>query len=138
MLDMATIKTVYQSGFSRIPVWHKDEHDIVGVFLVKDLVMIDPKEGNVPLLDFVQVFGKAAHRVWADATLGDVLKAFKGGNTHMALVFDVNNNGPVRCVPRSPIRLRLSILWCIGRPVLRAQGTRDDGRYCRGDPPRHD
>jgi hypothetical protein len=58
MLDMATIKTVYQSGFSRIPVWHKDEHDIVGVFLVKDLVMIDPKEGNVPLLDFVQVFGK--------------------------------------------------------------------------------
>jgi len=99
-LTMDTIKFIYQTGFSRIPVYDKDKNDIIGVFLVKDLVMIDPR-GNVSLYDFVQVFAKAVHRVWADATLGDVLKSFKSGNTHMALVYDVNNSGLVGVPARS-------------------------------------
>ncbi|TMW60487.1 hypothetical protein Poli38472_000529 [Pythium oligandrum] len=88
-----TIKRIYQSGFSRVPVWDKDPNDITGVFFVKDLVLIDPTEG-VPLEDFARVFARAAHRVWSEAKLGEVLKAFKAGNIHMVLVYDVNNTGP--------------------------------------------
>ncbi|KAJ0404752.1 hypothetical protein P43SY_005576 [Pythium insidiosum] len=87
------IKKIYQSGFSRIPVWDRDQNDVIGVIFVKDLVLIDPKE-EVPMRDFVRVFARAAHRIWADATLGDVLKTFKAGHVHMALVYDVNNSGP--------------------------------------------
>lgn len=92
---MDTIKKVYSSGFSRIPVWGKDVNDVIGIIFVKDLVYIDPKE-NVPLHEFVQVFARAAHRVWADSKLGEILTVFKQGVIHMALVYDVNNTGPVR------------------------------------------
>lgn len=94
-LSMDAIKQIYASGFSRIPVYGKDVNDVLGIVFVKDLVFIDPKE-SVPLLEFVHVFARAAHRVWADATLGEILSVFKKGGIHMALVYDVNNTGPVR------------------------------------------
>lgn len=96
-LSMDAIKQIYASGFSRIPVFGKDANDVLGVVFVKDLVFIDPKE-SVPLLEFVHVFARAAHRVWADSTLGEILSVFKKGGLHMALVYDVNNTGPVRTV----------------------------------------
>ncbi|KAF1335595.1 hypothetical protein FI667_g1061, partial [Globisporangium splendens] len=90
---MDKIKKMYNSGFSRIPVYGKDVNDVLGIIFVKDLVYIDPKE-NVPLQEFVHVFARAAHRVWADSKLGEVLSVFKQGGIHMALVYDVNNTGP--------------------------------------------
>ncbi|RHY01015.1 hypothetical protein DYB36_009753 [Aphanomyces astaci] len=94
-LTLATIRHIYQQGYSRIPVYHKDIHDIVGLIFVKDLIFADPAE-ETTLLHFVHVFGRGVHRVWPDSTLGDVLQAFKMGRTHLALVHDVNNAGPVR------------------------------------------
>lgn len=93
VLNMATIKQIYQRGYSRIPVWGKDRNDIIGVLFTKDLALVDPKE-DVSLEHFVQVFGRGAHRVWPDTSLGDLLKTFKKGTIHMALVYDVNNTGP--------------------------------------------
>ncbi|KAF0714406.1 hypothetical protein AaE_011580 [Aphanomyces astaci] len=92
-LTLATIRHIYQQGYSRIPVYHKDIHDIVGLIFVKDLIFADPAE-ETTLLHFVHVFGRGVHRVWPDSTLGDVLQAFKMGRTHLALVHDVNNAGP--------------------------------------------
>ncbi|RHY32766.1 hypothetical protein DYB32_002267, partial [Aphanomyces invadans] len=88
-LDLATIRHIYQQGYSRIPVYHKDINDIVGLIFVKDLIFADPSEATT-LLHFVHVFGRGVHRVWPDSTLGDVLQAFKMGRTHLALVHDVN------------------------------------------------
>ncbi|DBA02543.1 TPA: hypothetical protein N0F65_011015, partial [Lagenidium giganteum] len=92
-LSMDMIKKIYKRGFSRIPVYDKDPNNIVGIIFAKDLVLINPKE-EVPLQQFVQVFGRGAQRVWADSTLGEVLRVFKKGGVHMALVYDVNNSGP--------------------------------------------
>jgi len=58
--------------------------------MVKDLVFIDP-EDSVAVNDFVEIFGRGAHVVWADDKLGDVLRELKQGKSHMALVRDVNN-----------------------------------------------
>ncbi|RLN51444.1 hypothetical protein BBJ28_00011649 [Nothophytophthora sp. Chile5] len=88
-----TLKMIYNSGFSRVPVWNKDPNDVVGIIFVKDLIYVDPK-AEVPLLAFARVFAVAAHRIWLDAVLGEVLSVFKMGSTHMALVYDVNNSGP--------------------------------------------
>ena len=88
------LKVIYNSGYSRIPVWKKDPNDVVGIVFTKDLIYVDPNE-NVPLIAFARVFAVAAHRIWLDAELGEVLSVFKVGSTHMALVYDVNNWGPV-------------------------------------------
>ncbi|KAG7399882.1 hypothetical protein PHYBOEH_007743 [Phytophthora boehmeriae] len=74
-------------------LWNKDPNDVVGIVFAKDLIYVDPNE-NVPLIAFARVFAVAAHRIWLDAKLGEVLSVFKLGSTHMALVYDVNNSGP--------------------------------------------
>ncbi|KAF0719899.1 Aste57867_696 [Aphanomyces stellatus] len=91
-LGADTIREIYQSGFSRIPVWHKTRNDIVGLLFVKDLVFIDPEDA-VPVVEFIHIFGRGVHRVWPDANLGDLLRAFKMGRSRLALVQDVNNKG---------------------------------------------
>lgn len=97
-LSVDLLKQIYSRGFSRIPVWDKDENDVIGVVFAKDIVYVDPK-AEVPLREFAHVFARAAHRIWADSTLGEALKFFKSGSNHMALVYDVNNAGPVSWLP---------------------------------------
>ncbi|ETP37956.1 hypothetical protein F442_14305 [Phytophthora nicotianae P10297] len=93
ILNLETLKMIYNNGYSRIPVWNKDPNDVVGIVFTKDLIYVDPNE-DVPLMAFARVFAVAAHRIWLDAQLGEVLSVFKMGSTHMALVYDVNNSGP--------------------------------------------
>ncbi|KAE9079937.1 hypothetical protein PF005_g27928 [Phytophthora fragariae] len=93
ILNLETLKMIYNNGYSRIPVWNKDPNDVVGIVFTKDLIYVDPNQ-DVPLIAFARVFAVAAHRIWLDAQLGEVLSVFKMGSTHMALVYDVNNSGP--------------------------------------------
>ncbi|KAF4047067.1 CBS domain-containing protein [Phytophthora infestans] len=71
ILNLETLKMIYNNGYSRIPVWNKDRNDVVGIVFTKDLIYVDPNED-----------------------LGEILSVFKMGSTHMALVYDVNNVGP--------------------------------------------
>ena len=93
-LSFKLIRTIFESGYSRIPVWGKDRSDVVGLLFVKDLIFVDP-EDETPVLNFIHIFGRGVHKVWPDSKLGDVLKLFKKGRGHLALVHDVNNSGPV-------------------------------------------
>ncbi|RHY23683.1 hypothetical protein DYB32_009089 [Aphanomyces invadans] len=91
-LNADTMREIYQSGFSRIPVWRKTHNDIIGLLFTKDLVFIDPEDA-IPIDEFIQIFGRGVHRVWPDTNLGDLLKAFKMGRSRLALVHEVNNRG---------------------------------------------
>ncbi|KAF0721297.1 hypothetical protein AaE_010101 [Aphanomyces astaci] len=91
-LNADTMSDIYHSGFSRIPVWRKTRNDIIGLLFTKDLVFIDPEDA-IPVEEFIQIFGRGVHRVWPDANLGDLLKAFKMGRSRLALVQEVNNTG---------------------------------------------
>ncbi|CAN0403524.1 unnamed protein product, partial [Ectocarpus sp. 13 AM-2016] len=87
-----TLSVIFKSGFSRIPVFAKDRNDVIGLLFTKDLIFIDPDD-ETPLKNFVQIFGRAVTVVWPDFTLGDVLKVFKQGKSHLSLVRDVNDAG---------------------------------------------
>lgn len=48
---------IFESGFSRIPVYAKDRNDVIGLLFTKDLIFIDPDD-ETPLENFVQIFGR--------------------------------------------------------------------------------
>lgn len=89
-LGFDVVAKIFKTGYSRIPVYEVNKSNIVGLLFVKDLIFLDP-EDEIPVKNFVQIFGRGMHVVWADDKLGDVLKLLKGGRSHMAVVRDVNN-----------------------------------------------
>ena len=44
VLDFQTIKTIYDSGFSRIPIYEENRNKIVGILHLRDLTFIDPED----------------------------------------------------------------------------------------------
>lgn len=46
---------------------------MTGLLFVKDLIFVDP-ENNTRISDFIDIFGRSLHVVWADDKLGDVLR----------------------------------------------------------------
>ena len=44
MLDFKTMKDIYDSGFSRIPIYEGEQSNIVGVLYLRDLTFIDPDD----------------------------------------------------------------------------------------------
>lgn len=44
ILDFRTIKQIYDSGFSRIPIYEEDKNNVVGILHVRDLTFIDPED----------------------------------------------------------------------------------------------
>ena len=87
-LSFETVAKIFKGGFSRIPVYEIDPNNVIGLLFVKDLIFIDP-EDNTRVGDFVEIFGRSLHVVWADDKLGEVLRELKSGRSHMALVRDV-------------------------------------------------
>jgi metal transporter CNNM len=94
-LDVQLLQSIFRAGYSRIPVYDKDKNDVVGVLLAKDLLLIDPKE-EIPIRNFMTVFGRQPIIVWPDQTLGEILNLFSSSHKHMCVVRDVNSTGPVR------------------------------------------
>ncbi|CAM9946697.1 unnamed protein product, partial [Discosporangium mesarthrocarpum] len=91
-LNFKTLSVIFKSGFSRIPVFGNNRNDIIGLLFTKDLIFIHSEE-ETPLINFVHIFGRPVQYVWPDYRLGEVLKLFKEGKSHMGVVRDVNNKG---------------------------------------------
>jgi len=89
-LSFETIAKIFKTGFSRIPIYEITKDNIIGLLFVKDLIFLDP-EDEIPIRNFVQIFGRGVHVVWPDDKLGDVLAELKKGSSHLAIVRDVNN-----------------------------------------------
>ena len=93
VLDYNNLSEVFKAGCSRIPVFGRDRNDIVGLIFAKDLLFIDYKD-ETPIKNVLSLFGRAAQTVWPDQNLQEVLHMFRQGRGHMAIVRDVNNDGP--------------------------------------------
>eukprot|EP01031_Cornospumella_fuschlensis_P028941 gene28941-34930_t len=91
-LSYKTMYEIFKSGYSRIPVYDRDLNDIVGLVLAKDLIFVDP-EDEIPVENFIGVFGRKPMVVWHDQKLGETLQMFRQERAHMAIVRDVRSEG---------------------------------------------
>jgi len=84
-LSYDTIREIFESGFSRIPVYGTDCNDYTGLLYTKDLILADP-EDEMGLRDFISIFDRQALSFKEDLTLPCALNLFKQGQAHLALV----------------------------------------------------
>eukprot|EP00928_Gymnodinium_smaydae_P055642 TRINITY_DN39140_c0_g1_i1.p1 TRINITY_DN39140_c0_g1~~TRINITY_DN39140_c0_g1_i1.p1 ORF type:complete len:675 (-),score=132.97 TRINITY_DN39140_c0_g1_i1:82-1809(-) len=92
-LSYDVIRGIFEKGYSRIPVYGKDCHDIIGLLYAKDLMLVDP-EDEMKLGDFIGVFGRKVESFFKTTKLPEVLNRFKKGGTHMGLVREPNFADP--------------------------------------------
>ncbi|MES1912679.1 MAG: hypothetical protein MHM6MM_004914 [Cercozoa sp. M6MM] len=91
-LDFSVLTDIFKSGHSRIPC--VDEHgNVVGLLHVKDLVLLDP-EDETPVSTLLQLYGRSVQKVFPDEKLDGVMRQFRSGKSHLAVVHDVSNEGP--------------------------------------------
>jgi len=93
-LDFKTMQEIMHTGFTRIPVYDGDDRaNIQSILFVKDLAFVDPEDA-IPLLAVCRTYQHAVNYVFSDSTLDQLLEKFKKGAFHMAIVQQVNNEGP--------------------------------------------
>eukprot|EP00189_Rhodosorus_marinus_P011970 CAMPEP_0184742318 /NCGR_PEP_ID=MMETSP0315-20130426/5274_1 /TAXON_ID=101924 /ORGANISM="Rhodosorus marinus, Strain UTEX LB 2760" /LENGTH=404 /DNA_ID=CAMNT_0027213073 /DNA_START=939 /DNA_END=2153 /DNA_ORIENTATION=+ len=91
-LDSKNLLLVFQSGHSRIPVYEKDRHKILGVLFAKDLLLIDP-EDNIPVSTVMNFFKRELQYSFNDTRLDKMLNEFETGRGHLAVVQKLINFG---------------------------------------------
>ncbi|EKX51381.1 hypothetical protein GUITHDRAFT_65872 [Guillardia theta CCMP2712] len=88
-LNFETIMKVFQAGHSRVPVFEVDPHGIkkvVALLFVKELILVDPEDALPVRMLCHHWFGRDIPIVFNDCKTSEVMKVFKSGRSHMALV----------------------------------------------------
>jgi metal transporter CNNM len=49
VLDHRMLREIYSRGFSRIPIYHNDINNIVGILMSRDLILINPDKAMITL-----------------------------------------------------------------------------------------
>ncbi|XP_072514319.1 metal transporter CNNM3 isoform X2 [Salminus brasiliensis] len=92
VLDFGTMSEIMQSGYTRVPVYEEERSNIVEILYVKDLALVDP-EDCTPMTTITKFYNHPLHFVFNDTKLDAMLEEFKKGNSHLAIVQRVNNEG---------------------------------------------
>lgn len=79
-------KVIQEKGHSRIPLYHEDIDNVLGIIHVKDLLTISVKKEK-PAVD-LQELARPAYFVPENKKLDDLLKEFQREKHHMAIVVD--------------------------------------------------
>ncbi|KAF0987995.1 hypothetical protein HZS_718 [Henneguya salminicola] len=85
VLDFQTVSDIFKSGFSRIPLYRENTQNVVGLLYLKDITFVDTEE-MVPLVNILKFFDHPLIKVVHDITLDRILKEFKKGSSHLAIV----------------------------------------------------
>lgn len=91
VLDFQTVSDLFKSGFSRIPVFRDTKDNIIGLLLIKDITFVDT-EDSVPLVNILRFFNHPLIYVTHNTTLDQLLKEFKKGIGHLAVVVMSSNS----------------------------------------------
>ncbi|XP_061589987.1 metal transporter CNNM3 isoform X1 [Cololabis saira] len=92
VLDFSTMSEIMQCGYTRVPIYEEERSNIVEILYVKDLALVDP-EDRTPMTTITKFYNHPLHFVFNDTKLDAMLEEFKKGNSHMAIVQKVNNEG---------------------------------------------
>lgn len=85
VLDYNTMRDIYSSGYSRIPVYEGTPQNMVGLLYARDLAFIDADEAT-PLKNVLQFYNHTLHFVFNDVQLGELLRVFSEGTHHLSIV----------------------------------------------------
>ncbi|XP_002530605.2 DUF21 domain-containing protein At2g14520 isoform X1 [Ricinus communis] len=85
-LDSALMRFILESGHSRVPVYHENPRNVIGLVLVKNLLTIHPDD-EIPVKN---VTIRKIPRVSETMPLYDILNEFQKGHSHMAAVIRQN------------------------------------------------
>lgn len=85
ILDFRTVSEIFETGFSRIPVYDKDKSDVVAILFAKDLILVDPDD-ETPLRFFISIFGRPVESFTDDITVRTAFVKLRQGHSHLALV----------------------------------------------------
>ncbi|XP_078128011.1 metal transporter CNNM3 [Sander vitreus] len=92
VLDFSTMSDIMQCGYTRVPIYEEERSNIVEILYVKDLALVDPDDCT-PMTTITKFYNHPLHYVFNDTKLDAMLEEFKKGNSHMAIVQKVNNEG---------------------------------------------
>mmetsp|Transcript_8716 Transcript_8716/g.22479 ORF Transcript_8716/g.22479 Transcript_8716/m.22479 type:complete len:488 (+) Transcript_8716:128-1591(+) len=94
VLNRSTMKTILESGYSRIPIHAPDQReDIIGLIIVKELLLLDPNDDTPILSQKVKLYSMP--RLEAGVNMCDVLNIFQTGKSHMALLTYAGGDGNI-------------------------------------------
>ena len=88
-LDYQCLKDIYDSGYSRIPIYENMRDNIVGILMVRDLILINPEQNIITIRQISSILIKNVIQIQANQKLEPVLAMFKKGFCHMAVVINV-------------------------------------------------
>ncbi len=91
LLNFETIVRIYNSGFSRIPVYNRQRNDIVGIIHIKDLMITDPND-ELSVRKVLDLFKRNVTYCYRTDNLYKMFDIFRRGMSHMAFVIDVIQN----------------------------------------------
>ncbi|GMN34230.1 hypothetical protein TIFTF001_004576 [Ficus carica] len=106
-LDRKLMKVILEKGHSRVPVYHEQPRNIIGLVLVKNLLTIHP-DNEVPVK---RVAIRKIPRVPETMPLYDILNEFQKGHSHMAVVVTQKNDmeKPAATIPDNVRDVRVDI-----------------------------
>ncbi|CAH9120691.1 unnamed protein product [Cuscuta epithymum] len=88
-LNLETLNSIMTMGHSRVPVYYRNTTNIIGLFLVKNLLAVNP-EDSVPIRKMTL---RKIPRVSEKIPLYDILNEFQKGHSHIAVVYkDLDEN----------------------------------------------
>lgn len=92
-LDFDTIQAITEKGYSRIPVHEADnKKNVVALLFAKDLALLDPDD-RTPVQTMITVYNHPIMYLFEDTTLDIALDQFRRGQSHMAFVRRVLDEG---------------------------------------------
>ena len=92
-LDFDHLKAIYTSGYTRIPVYHNREDNIVGIVFTKDLILVDPND-EIPVASILPFCSRALNAAPCETNLERLLADMQASRSHLYFVTD--STGPPR------------------------------------------
>lgn len=85
VLDFKTMREIYDSGFSRIPVYEDSKENIVHLLYIRDLAFVDADD-KTTLASHVQFYKHDMLFFFDDTPLDEILKGFLDGKCHLGVI----------------------------------------------------
>lgn len=85
VLDFKTMREIYDSGFSRIPVYEDCKENIIHLLYIRDLAFVDADD-KTTLASHVQFYKHEMLFFFDDTPLDEILKGFLDGKCHLGVI----------------------------------------------------